>query len=103
MRVLAIDPAVRNTGYAVLEGDPHKPTVLAFDVISIPKTIPQSAALSANPFASPAASKSSKRSPPSSTPPIRNSLSSANNATFFDPQKRSLMQRPVDRKSRVRI
>ncbi len=47
MRVLAIDPAVRNTGYAVLEGDPRKPTVLAFDVISIPKTIPQSAALSA--------------------------------------------------------
>lgn len=42
---LAIDPAVRNAGYAVLEGDPRKPTVLAFDVISIPKTIPQSAAL----------------------------------------------------------
>jgi crossover junction endodeoxyribonuclease RuvC len=47
MRVLAIDPAVRNTGYAVLEGDPRKPTVLAFDVICIPKNIPQSAALSA--------------------------------------------------------
>ena len=47
MRVLSIDPAVRNTGYAVLEGDPRKPTVLAFDVISIPKTIAQSAALSA--------------------------------------------------------
>jgi crossover junction endodeoxyribonuclease RuvC len=47
MRVLAIDPAVRNTGYAVLEGDPRKPVVLAFDVISIPKSIPQSAALSA--------------------------------------------------------
>lgn len=47
MRVLSIDPAVRNTGYAVLEGDPRKPVVLAFDVISIPKTIPQSAALSA--------------------------------------------------------
>ncbi len=28
MRVLAIDPAIRNTGYAVLEGDPRKPTVL---------------------------------------------------------------------------
>ena len=39
MRVLSIDPAVRNTGYAVLEGDPRKPAVLAFDVISIPKTI----------------------------------------------------------------
>jgi crossover junction endodeoxyribonuclease RuvC len=47
MRVLSIDPAVRNTGYAVLEGDPRKPVVLAFDVISIPKNIPQSAALSA--------------------------------------------------------
>ncbi|MDP3851831.1 MAG: crossover junction endodeoxyribonuclease RuvC [Luteolibacter sp.] len=47
MRVLSIDPAVRNTGYAVLEGDPRKPTVLAFDVISIPKGIAQSGALSA--------------------------------------------------------
>jgi crossover junction endodeoxyribonuclease RuvC len=47
MRVLSIDPAVRNTGYAVLEGDPRKPTVLAFDVIKIPKAVPQSAALAA--------------------------------------------------------
>ncbi len=47
MRVLAIDPAVRNTGYAVVEGDPRKPAVLAYDVISIPKSIPQSGALSA--------------------------------------------------------
>lgn len=47
MRVLSIDPAVRNTGYAVLEGDPRKPSVLSFDVISIPKSIPQSAALAA--------------------------------------------------------
>jgi crossover junction endodeoxyribonuclease RuvC len=47
MRVLSIDPAVRNTGYALLEGDPRKPTVLAFDVISIPKTVIQSAALAA--------------------------------------------------------
>ena len=47
MRVVSIDPAVRNTGYAVLEGDPRKPVVLAFDVISIPKSIPQSAALAA--------------------------------------------------------
>jgi crossover junction endodeoxyribonuclease RuvC len=47
MRVLSIDPAVRNTGYAVIEGDPRKPVVLAFDVISIPKNIPQSAALAA--------------------------------------------------------
>ena len=47
MRVLSIDPAVRNTGYAVLEGDPRKPVVLAYDTISIPKKIPQSAALAA--------------------------------------------------------
>lgn len=47
MRVLSIDPAVRNTGYAVLEGDPRKPAVLGYDVISIPKNIPQSAALAA--------------------------------------------------------
>ena len=47
MRVLSIDPAVRNTGYAVLEGDARQPKVLAFDVISIPQKIPQSSALSA--------------------------------------------------------
>ena len=47
MRVLAIDPAIRNTGYAVLEGDPRKPTVLGYDVISIPRQLSQSAALSA--------------------------------------------------------
>lgn len=47
MRVLAIDPAIRNTGYAVLEGDPRKPLSLGYDVIRIPKTTPQSAALSA--------------------------------------------------------
>lgn len=47
MRVLAIDPAVRNTGYAVVEGDPRKPAVLGYDVISIPQRLCQSAALSA--------------------------------------------------------
>lgn len=47
MRVLAIDPAVRNTGYAILEGLPREPKVIAYDVISIPKKITQSAALSA--------------------------------------------------------
>lgn len=47
MRVLAIDPAVRNTGYAVLEGDPRKPTVLGYDVITIPSKLIQSAALAA--------------------------------------------------------
>lgn len=47
MRVLAIDPAVRNTGYAVLEGDPRKPTVLGYDVITIPQKLIQSSALAA--------------------------------------------------------
>jgi hypothetical protein len=31
----------------VLDGDPRKPTVLAYDVITIPQSVPQSAALSA--------------------------------------------------------
>ncbi len=47
MRVLAIDPAVRNTGYAILEGDARKPKVITYDVISVPKKIIQSGALSA--------------------------------------------------------
>ncbi|MGC4015288.1 MAG: crossover junction endodeoxyribonuclease RuvC [Luteolibacter sp.] len=47
MRVLAIDPAIRNTGYAVLEGDPRRPVVLSYDVINIPSRLSQSAALSA--------------------------------------------------------
>lgn len=47
MRILAIDPAVRNTGYAVLEGDQHKQNVIDYGVITIPKKIPQSGALAA--------------------------------------------------------
>lgn len=47
MRVLAIDPAIRNTGYAILEGDVRKPKVIKYDVVAIPKKVPQSAALSA--------------------------------------------------------
>jgi len=47
MRVLAIDPAIRNTGYAMLEGDHASQRVLDFGVISIPKKIPQSSALAA--------------------------------------------------------
>lgn len=48
MRVLAIDPAIRNTGYAVLEEDASgKPRVLAYDVIRIPDRLAQSAALAA--------------------------------------------------------
>ncbi len=47
MKVLAIDPAIRNTGYAVLEGDHREQKVHDFGVISIPAKIPQSAALAA--------------------------------------------------------
>lgn len=47
MRVLAIDPAIRNTGYAVLEGDARSPRVLTYEVIRIPENVPQSAALAA--------------------------------------------------------
>jgi len=47
MRVLAIDPAIRNTGYAVVEGDHRGAKVLAYEVIRIPDRVPQSAALAA--------------------------------------------------------
>lgn len=47
MRILAIDPAIRNTGFAVIEGDHRTHTALAYDVISIPKRLPQSEALAA--------------------------------------------------------
>lgn len=47
MRVLSIDPAIRNTGYAVLEGDARHPVVLTYDVIPVPKSVLQSGALSA--------------------------------------------------------
>jgi len=47
MKVLAIDPAIRNTGYAVLEGDHHEQKVHDFGVISIPAKIHQSGALAA--------------------------------------------------------
>lgn len=47
MRVLSIDPAIRNTGYAVVEGDHRGTRVLAYEVIRIPDRVPQSAALAA--------------------------------------------------------
>jgi len=47
LRVLSIDPAVRNTGYAVVEGVGREARALAYDVISIPDRLPQSAALAA--------------------------------------------------------
>lgn len=47
MRVLAIDPAIRNTGYAVIEGDARTLKAATYDVIRIPDRLPQSAALAA--------------------------------------------------------
>jgi crossover junction endodeoxyribonuclease RuvC len=47
MRILAIDPAIRNTGYAVIEGDHRTHHSLDYGVITIPKKIPQSRALAA--------------------------------------------------------
>ena len=47
MRVLAIDPAVRNTGYAVLQGEARRPLVLTYDTVAISDRLPQSAALAA--------------------------------------------------------
>lgn len=47
MRVLAIDPAVRNTGYAIIDGDGRAVTAVTYDVIKVPERVRQSAALSA--------------------------------------------------------
>jgi len=47
MRVLAVDPAIRNTGYAIVEGEVSKPIALDYGTITIPKKIPQSQALAA--------------------------------------------------------
>jgi len=47
MRVVSIDPAIRNTGYAVLEGDYRAPQALAYGTLSLPAKLPQSACLRA--------------------------------------------------------
>ena len=47
MRILAIDPAIRNTGYAVIEGDHRAQRALDYGVISIPPKQAQSRALAA--------------------------------------------------------
>ncbi len=47
MRVLSIDPAIRNTGYAVVEGDHRQAKVIAYEVIRIPQQLSQSGALAA--------------------------------------------------------
>lgn len=45
MRVLAIDPAIRNTGYAVIEGDFHDARALDYGTLSIPASRRQSECL----------------------------------------------------------
>lgn len=47
MRILSIDPAIRNTGYAVIEGDAQRQYALDYGVISVPKHLRQSQALTA--------------------------------------------------------
>ncbi len=45
MRVVSIDPAIRNTGYAVVEGDHHEAHALEYGTLSLPARLPQSACL----------------------------------------------------------
>ena len=45
MRVLSIDPAIRNTGFAVIEGDHLDARALEYGTLSLKKTLPQSACL----------------------------------------------------------
>lgn len=42
MRILAIDPAIRNTGFAVIEGDFREPRVLCYGTLSLPRQLKQS-------------------------------------------------------------
>ncbi len=45
MRVLAIDPAIRNTGYAVIEGHAREARALEYGTLSIPQSRSQSECL----------------------------------------------------------
>lgn len=47
MRVIGIDPAIRNTGYAVLDGDHRHAAALEYGTLSLPQKLPQSACLRA--------------------------------------------------------
>lgn len=47
MRVVSIDPAIRNTGYAVLDGDFRSPHALEYGTLSLPSKLSQSACLRA--------------------------------------------------------
>lgn len=45
MRILAIDPAIRNTGFAVIEGDHRRGEALDYGTISLPPRLSQSSCL----------------------------------------------------------
>lgn len=45
MRILAIDPAIRNTGYAVIQGDHRQRQALDYGTLSLPAKLPQSECL----------------------------------------------------------
>ncbi len=45
MRVVSIDPAIRNTGYAVIEGDFRAPRALEYGTLSLPAKLSQSQCL----------------------------------------------------------
>ncbi|MGN0868019.1 MAG: crossover junction endodeoxyribonuclease RuvC [Akkermansia sp.] len=45
MRVVGIDPAIRNTGYAVIEGDSRDARALEYGTLHLPQNRPQSACL----------------------------------------------------------
>lgn len=47
MRILSIDPAIRHTGYAVIEGDHRTQRALEYGTIDLPLKMKQSACLSA--------------------------------------------------------
>ena len=47
MRVLAIDPAIRHTGYAIIEGHHKEQKALDYGVIQLPPKLKQSACLAA--------------------------------------------------------
>ena len=45
MRILAVDPAIRNTGFAVIDGDHRNAKALDFGTISLPAKLSQSGCL----------------------------------------------------------
>ena len=47
MRVLSVDPAIRNTGYAIVEGEGQSARALDYGVLQIPAKLKQSQALAA--------------------------------------------------------